>query len=234
MIRIALCDDDYNALKGLKHRIEAYMQKACQEYTIETFLSGESLLGCGEYFDIVFLDIKMKALNGIETAKEMRRHYDRGMIVFVTALRDYVFDAFEVSAVNYLLKPIDDYKLQATLDRMFKKLDDEQSQCIMLNINGGMKRLLISGIHYCEIINHDVFIYSDQGMDKYQGKTLELERQLNASLFRCHRGYIVNMRHVITYKDGMAEMSGGERIPVSKRKHTDFLKALLAYHRDTL
>ncbi len=234
MIRIALCDDDNTALHGLKQRIAAFMQKACRDYTIETFLSGESMLGCGECFDIVFLDIKMKALNGIETAKELRRVCNRSLIVFVTALRDYVFDAFDVSAVNYLLKPIDEVKLNATLERMLTRLDDEQGQCIMVNINGGMKRLLIAGIYYCEIVNHDVFIYSDQGTDRFQGKTLELELQLNTSFFRCHRGYIVNMRHVTGYKDGMAQMSGGERIPVSKRRHADFLKALLAYHRDVL
>lgn len=116
MLKIAVCDDEPAYAKQISDRIKRFMPD-CE---IESFLSGEDLLLCGALFDIYFLDIQMERMNGIETARKLREQDDESIIVFFTAAKEYVFDAFDVAALQYLVKPVDDAKLQETLVRAKK------------------------------------------------------------------------------------------------------------------
>lgn len=122
MIKIAVCDDEPSAIEALVSKIKAYMSTWQMECAVSKFLDGESLLsniGQGAHqFDVIYLDIKMKHFNGIDTAKAIRKTDEKTFIVFVTALKEYVFDAFNVNATNFLVKPIDDNKLFFTLDKI--------------------------------------------------------------------------------------------------------------------
>ena len=231
MIKIALCDDQITALESLKEKISSYIHHKNLEYSITLFLSGDALLVSRDYYDIIFLDIKMNGTNGMETAKKLRQKENQSHLVFVTSVKEYVFEAFEVGAVNYLLKPIDTKKLTATMDKIIGAIVKSTNEFFLLQTGHEIKKLKLSEILYAEVLNHKVFIYTKDGIQNYNKKIEILETELGEDFFRCHRSYILNFKYVKSYALGIVILTTGEKIPVAKRRHQDFSKALLLYQR---
>ena len=106
LIQFAVCDDQPLMVRELSRRLSDYMrERPVHSYSLRCFSDGRSLLDSGEGFDVIFLDIQMERPDGMETARALRRRGDRSLLVFVTVLRECVFDAFEVEAWDYLVKP---------------------------------------------------------------------------------------------------------------------------------
>ena len=115
MLQIAVCDGDEIMGEKLKQLIELRLQKE-EGYRVWVFATGRQLLESGVSFDIFFLDIDLRDINGIDMARQLRQESE-AVIVFVTALKEYIFDAFDVQAFQYLLKPIDEQKFFQVLDK---------------------------------------------------------------------------------------------------------------------
>lgn len=235
MIKIAVCDDEIWAVQKLSGKIKNYMMGKSLACTISSFSSGEALLKQitvqGVVFDAIFLDVKMNQINGIDTAKTIRKTDDKTMLIFVTALKEYVFDAFDVNAVNFLLKPIEDQKLFATLDKVSSAVCLPQYKALVISRNGGIVKVPLAEIVYCEVLNHRVFIYREKCTDQYDSKIEDLEKELDEDFFRCHRSYIVNLKQVGSYSDGIANVVSGEKIPIATRRRQSFMQALLRVQR---
>ncbi len=231
LINIALCDDEITALDSLKEKVSRYMLDKNLDHSISLYLSGESLLASTNYFDIIFLDIKMNGISGMGAAKKLRQNDKESHLIFVTSLKEYVFDAFDVGAVNYLLKPIDEHKLIGTLDKIIGGIMRSADEFLLLQIGHEIKKLKLSEILYAEVLNHNVFIYTKEGIEKYNKKIDMLETELSKDLFRCHRSYIVNFKYVKSYAHGFVVLTTGVKIPVAKRRQQEFSTALLLYQR---
>lgn len=231
MLQIALCDDEALLLTQLRTMIEEYMEDKHIAFHTVSFLRGEQLLQDNRHFDLVFLDIKMAGMNGMETARILRQNGGDFMLVFVTALQDYVFDAFEVEAANYLLKPLSREKLCQVLAKAVKHVLEESKPYLTVCQGQRFDKLHFSEIQYCEAQNHSVWIYTVKGIFPYGGRIEQLEKELNENFFRCHRGYILNLAFLQSYHDNFAFLTSGEKLPVAKRRQTAFTKALLFWHR---
>ena len=118
-MRIAICDDDVQLICLLKQLIYRYANEHRYDFVVEEFYSGESLLNSSLVFDIIFLDYKMNILNGLDTAKQLRKRNTSNVIVFVTSYTHFVLDAFKVNAFRFLVKPITEKKIWETLDDYF-------------------------------------------------------------------------------------------------------------------
>lgn len=205
------------------------------EYTMSKFSSGESLLSYiaaqNRYFDAVFLDIKMDRTNGMDAAKEIRKTNDKAMIIFVTALKEYVFDAFDVGAANYLVKPIEEKKLHGTLEKLTASDSLTAAHFLVIHKSSEIVKIPCPDILYSEVVNHRVFVYVQNYTYEYGAKIDDLEKNLTDDFFRCHRSYLVNMRYVESYSEGFAYLTSGEKIPIATRRQPTFMKALLHYQR---
>ncbi len=124
MLKIAVCDDEPVFVEQISGRIKKYMPDA----VIQGFFSSEDLLSLKEVFDIYFLDIQMEKMNGVETAKKLRESDEECIIVFITGAKEYVFEAFDVAAMHYLIKPVADEKLQEVLKRAQKEIEKKQNK----------------------------------------------------------------------------------------------------------
>lgn len=231
MIKIALCDDELTALDNLKLKVTDYIQNKNLECNITLFLSGDSLLASSDFFDIIFLDIKMNGISGMEVAKRLRQAEKESHLVFVTSLKEYVFDAFDVDAVNYLLKPIEEHKLMATMDKIISNIAKSSNVFLILQSGHEIKKLKLAEIFYAEVFNHKVFIHTKDGIQNYNKKIDHLNSELSEDFFRCHRSYILNFKHVKSYGQGFATLTNGQKIPVAKRRQQEFSKALLLFQR---
>ena len=149
MISIAICDDSVNMLTSLDEGIKDYASR--NEKEIRTFLyhDGPDLLN--EYtgkFDLIFLDIKMLKMNGVDVAKKIREKDSKVMIIFLTSLMQYALEGYKVNATNYIIKPISSKRLEMELDRCMKVISQKEEPYICFHNDNGNYRILLKEIIY--------------------------------------------------------------------------------------
>lgn len=233
-MKIAVCDDSVEICIGIRNLIWEHDKEA----DVSFFSSGESLLSYDECFDIIFLDILMNSISGIETAKKLREKEEqcggeKCVIVFITAFRDFMEDAFDVSAFNYITKPVDRDKFFRVLTAAEKEVAARSGgKYIMVKCRGVKRKFFLCDIYYIESNNKKIVLNTKTGKFEIYGKINEYENLLKGSFFRCHRCYLVNLERICAYDMECIEIMGGCRLPLSKQKYSDFVKTYLRYARE--
>lgn len=229
MLRIAVCDDEKSMGDYLKRLIERRLADE-KDYWVEVFSSGAELLRHGSDFDIFFLDIDLKDMSGIEMARSLRRESE-AVIVFVTALKEYVFDAFDVQAFQYLLKPIDEDKFFRVLDGAIAECWPRETEPLVIRVRGIYRNIPRENILYAENEARKVVLHLKEEQISYYAKMSELEGVLGNRFFRCHRGYLVNFSAVKGYDTGSIQLKNGETILMAKQKYSAFVSAYMEFLR---
>lgn len=230
MLQIAVCDDEKSMGEYLKQLIEKRLsaEKDCR---VEFFSSGKELLERGKDFDIFFLDIDLKDMSGIDMARNLRQQSE-AVIVFVTALKEYVFDAFDVQAFQYLLKPIDEEKFFKVLDMAIAECKTiKQAEPLVIRVKGIYRNIPRGDILYAENEARKVVLHLKEEQISYYAKMSELEEILGGQFFRCHRGYLVNLGAVKGYDTGNIQIKNGETILMAKQKYSAFVTAYMEFLR---
>lgn len=229
MIQFAVCDDDPALRDTLSAHLASYMGDTLP-YRVTCFASGAALLASPQSFDLIFLDIQMEQPDGMETARLLRQRDTHSLLIFVSILQDYVFDAFAVEAFDYLVKPLEPDRFQRTMDRAMDTLAQRQ-----LTIQRGhdLQLIPLSQILYCEVLGRKVSLHQTDGqVFTYYEKLETLQRQLSGHFFRCHRSYLVNLDHVRRYSGGQVQLSEGSTVPVSRLREQELMQALLHHIKE--
>lgn len=224
---VGICDDEEAVREDLREKVLGNMAGA----EILCFSSGEELLECPADFDILYLDIQMPGRNGMDVARDFRREHKQCILIFVTGVEEYVFQAFDVGAFHYLVKPFSEKKFAQVLEwavETKRQRQEEEDRAVVIHVGGSHRRILLRDIVYAEVFNRKVVIHTLSGSVEYYGKLRDLEREVGEGFFRTHRGYLVNLRHVTKY-DAANVYMGGEAALLSKANYPDFVKALLKY-----
>lgn len=234
MLHFAVCDDEPYMLDLLSAQVEDCLDGlGCRDFRISRFSSGLALLEAGERFDLVFLDIQMAPPDGMETAEALRRRGDGCLLVFLTVLRERVFDAFEVRAFDYLVKPADPVRLRRTLKRAMEDLERRRARTLLIQRGTAREVVPLDEIAFCEVMGRKVYLHlEDGGVLDYYDKLTELERRLGSGFFRCHRSYLVNLDRVRGCGGGLVTLSGGGAVPVSRLREGELTQALLRRMRE--
>lgn len=235
-IKIAICDDE-KALRGmLRQEIEKHCKNAGILCQIFDYDSGEKLLAlpAENIPDILFLDIQMPGKNGMQTARELRRKNENMILIFVTALSEYVYDAFDVNAFHYLVKPFEEEKLYQVLDRALRQQTKTGEQtpprAILVKQGGLSTRVLLSDIVYAEVFNRKVMLHTITGDIEYYGKLTDLSEQAGSDFYRTHRAYLVNLKYVEKYNADTVWLEQGT-VPMSKKQFPGFVRQYMQYIR---
>lgn len=232
MLNIAVCEDKKDERNEIVQMLNKILYSSNKKYKIFEFDSGEQLIMANVNFNMYFLDIQMKGISGIEAAEEVRIKNKRAVIIFITGLKDYVFDAFDVEAFQYILKPIDAEKLKKTVNSALLKFEDEDKFIIAKTIRQSAK-IYLNDIMYIESERRKLKIHTAYGVIEYYYRLADIEKELKGStFFRCHKSYIVNFRYVRSYDNTFIELKNSEKIYVSKYKLSDFSKAYMYYLKD--
>ena len=226
MIIVAICEDERYILEELRKKVEKYINRKSLDASIKTFTSGEELLKAKKKFDIILLDLMLPGIDGLEVARQISC---RSRIIFVTSYREYAVEAFDANAVHYLVKPVTEERLFSALDRAVNQTEQMDNQSLTLMKSGKTQVIFIRDILYCEVFNHQVRIHTVHGTYDYFGTLDMLETKLDERFFRCHRSFVVNMSCVAGQEKGVAILTNGERIFISRRKQTDFIQRLLNF-----
>ena len=230
-MRIAICDDE----KNIRELIANKVVKQYPDAEIIFFQSGEELLLVDESIDILFLDIQMSGIDGMETARELRKKDKRVILVFVTAVEEYVFQAFDVGAFNYIVKPIDDGKFSDVLHRAVDEWSSQninekepEERYVLINNSGVHTKVILDEIVYAEVFNRKVVIHKLDGEIEYYGKMSDLESLAGDSFFRPHRAYLINFKYVEKYDATTIYLERGTAL-MAKQNYPEFVKKYMKY-----
>lgn len=233
MMKLAVCDDEPYMLDHLSERLTEYMGAKGIPCRIYRFTESRTLLQNGGTFDLLFLDIRMKAPDGLQTAKLLRKRGFCGLLIFITVLKECVFDAFEAQPYDYLLKPLEQDLFLRTMDRALATLGQKSRQGILIRQGSSYRVIPLDEITYCEVIGHKIYLHTVSGqIFDYYGKMEALEQDVDRRFFRCHRSYLVNLDCVRGCKDGLVNLSAGGPIPVSRLRGQQLTQALLAHMKE--
>lgn len=229
MIKIAVCDDDPAMCRYLNHIISQKLDDLDVPHKIACYTRASGLLASSLDLDVLFLDIRMPGIGGISLARTLRQQDFSGSIVFITALKDYMLDAFEVEAVDYLCKPIDEKRLENALKRILKRQKSSPEKCFFIHTANWCRSVFLCDIFYCEVINRKLYLHTKGGIIEYYGKLKDAEKQLDERFIKCHRSYIINLSYLKEYSNGQVLLEDGSLIPVSRAHHQTLLNAMLQY-----
>ncbi len=231
MLSIAIVEDEAT----IRKQIIFLIQRKKTAVKIAEFASGEDFLLAKEDFHLVFLDIQMKGVDGIETARRLRQEQRNSLIIFVTALKDYVFQAFDVSAFHYLLKPINSDRFGQVFDRAVENIEQYsqyKNHPLLIQLKGRSICIEKTEILYLENRLKKIEIHTLNETIEFYASMKNLEPQLSTAFFRCHRGYLVNMYWIHEYDNSTIILKNGEKIYLAKEKYSAFKKAYMRYLRN--
>lgn len=233
MLSIAVCDDEIIECCNMEKRIKKMIEEMKIPCIIRQFRSGGELLQALESFDIVFLDIMMPEMDGMKTAQLFRKKASDKILIFVSSSREYVFEAYDVEAFQYLLKPVEDRKLKNVLQKAVLKTERRSQEFIIVSSQRQKKKLFLDDIYYFEIKGRIVDAHGPEGIFTYYEQMGELENKLqDKGFFRCHKSYLVNLKYVDGYNRQEAILENGERIVIAKRRYEDFCQEVLKAMRE--
>lgn len=234
-MRVAICDDE-KEICGLLAR---QVRECDPDVKIRCYKSGEELLADDCPPDILFLDIRMQGKDGMQTAQELRKKDRNLILIFVTVMEDYVFQAFDVGAFHYLVKPFTKEKFRSVFEaaRMQcltrfqgRRMSVEEKRSILVKTNGAHVRVAFDDIVYAEVFNRKVIIHTLKEDIEYYGRLSELEKQAGEDFFRPHRSYLIHFKYLVKYNASTIRMERGV-VMIAKRNYGNFVKNYLRYNQ---
>ena len=229
MLKVAICDDDKGLCMQLKGMIDEIIENTDEIYEITVFYTGEELcdlLFNGIHYDIIFLDIELYEINGVEVGKKIREELNDELtqIVYISAKDSYAMDLFDIRPLNFLVKPLKKEKIESVL-KTAKKILGGSNQYYEYKIGNVNLNVLINDILYFESSGRKVKIISKDDVTEYYGKLSEVEEKLKNSDF--HKSYFINYNHVIEYTYEYVKMSNNEILGISQNNRKAVREKLL-------
>jgi DNA-binding LytR/AlgR family response regulator len=228
-MNIAICDDTGSDAERLRGFLLVYFEQNGFAGGIQIFGSGEALLDVVSpgRFDVVFLDVYMGGITGVETAKRIRESDPNCLLVFVTVSDSHMRDGFGLRAASYLEKPLTPEKLEVAL---MQCRDLFLKNARYIEIKSGEKKLRIpyNRIIFVEVKGRSVFFNTDtKEVFEAHMKMADVKRQLDSPFFLCcHRSFIINMNYATDIRGNDIIMKGGQLIPIRINGRKEVVNAI--------
>ena len=244
VLAVFLCDDDEEAIAVYGGRVAEVAGRYGLQVNISGFPGGKDLLfrlsDSPNEADIIFLDIMMDSLNGLEIAKRLRALGCKAEIIFLTTSEDYVFDAYDVTPVQYLIKGVaSDEKFERAFMRAVSLVQAKKPEMFTCKSGDSVKVIPFSDIVYFEVFVRIVIAHCSDGNNfEFYATLKQLEAQLVGKNFaRTHRSYLVNMHYISKLTPKGLRLQSGEEIPVGKtyarsfkEEFSNYVSKLNIYH----
>ncbi len=227
-MRIAICDDEAICLEQTVAAVRRCLQGV--DAHIDLFRSGQTFLR--EFkslpYDLVFLDIEMPEMDGITTAKKLRKLHRDVPIIFLTSHIEYALEGYEVNALRYFTKPVDPGKLRSVLSAVVERI--RRQRVLWIKTDMGEQKLSIGDILFMEAQNQNILIYTVKEAYSVRYNLGNYERELSQDgFFRIHRGYLASLAHIKSMGKGEVTLDNNTILPVSRNREKELREALFAH-----
>lgn len=233
-MKVAVCEDSIVQSDLLTSQIKNWANEKDIDISIDSFATAESFLfqwSEHKEYDIIFLDIKLNQMSGIELSNIIREKDKTIDIVFVTGFFKYALHGYRVGALQYLMKPVNISDLHFCLEKTKERINSKDEDSALI-IESGKKiiRLDYNEIYYCIMFSPYMDIHTDTEKITLREKISEMEKKLPDDYFvRCHRSYIVNVKHVKSISKSHVFLENGEKIPISRGKYKEINDRFINY-----
>ena len=236
MINIAICEDEIEIQSLIENYIYESLKDTNIEYKIQKYMSGEELLESNlKEIDILFLDIHMGKINGMETARKIRKADNKIEIIFITSLIDYVQEGYEVRAYRYLIKPIEQEELKKHLLTCIEENKITKSNYIIINNKSNTYKIYAKEIKYIEVQKKYLSIHTINKKFDVRYSLSKIEKDLDLDEFvRCHKSFLVNLNYIENIKPNIAILDTLEEVPISRYRYKDTKARFLKFLGDTI
>lgn len=236
MLHIAICDDETDFVTHLTTLIQQYAAETGEEIKITACYDGMELVERYDTsIDLIFLDIQMRLLDGLHTAKRIRELDENVGIIFLTTLTQYGLEGYQYQAADYIIKPIKYVRLKAELNQWLKKHRHNDSPSIVVVNDSGKYKIALKSLRYAETFNRKLLLHTEQENIISYKSMKEMEQELSqAGFVRCHTSYLVNLFYVKGVQKLEITLITGEQIPISQPKRKTFMEQLTRYWGERL
>lgn len=230
--QIAIIDDETIQGQTMTHLLNVLAKDLNLTFHLQVFESAEAFLFSLEDFDaydLLFIDIQMKAMDGMELARKLRQKNYHMPLVFATAYAEFAINGYEVGALDYLLKPINQEKLAKVFSTYLQQAPKEES---FLTIQEGtqVSKIPLSSIIFIEAQRNQVRIQTTE-QELYVSKSLKtIQEMLKNQFILVHRSYLVNLEHIDALTNAEVVLSNNQRVPLSRRLAKDVQKAFINHY----
>lgn len=235
-MRICFCDDEASTRSQFERMAAAWAEQRGEAAELQLYNSAEQLLfevGQPEaqelVFDLILLDIQMGGMDGITLARQLRAQDKRVTLAFLTAARECVFEGYEVQAVRYLLKPMQQEKVFELLDLARQNLQEQPS--LILNCADEKKKLYLSQIAAIEAQGHYLIFHTTTGQLQQKASLSSLAGHLGDSFVMSHRSFYVNLAHLLRISRTECTLDTGLTVPVSRGAYKNLNEQFILYYR---
>ena len=235
-MRICFCDDEASTRSQFERMAAAWAEQRGEAVELQLYNSAEQLLfevGQPEAqelaFDLILLDIQMGGMDGITLARQLRAQDKRVTLAFLTAAREYVFEGYEVQAVRYLLKPMQQEKVFELLDLARQNLQEQPS--LIINCADEKKKLYLSQIAAIEAQGHYLIFHTTTGQLQQKASLSSLAGHLGDSFVMSHRSFYVNLAHLLRISRTECTLDTGLTVPVSRGAYKNLNEQFIRYYR---
>lgn len=228
---IAICDDEMVFVERIHGYLQDYM-KIYPDMVLDIFTSAEDLLNAydkGRKFNILFLDIQMKDINGVRAAQKIREVDNNVIIIFITSHTQFISETFRVGAFGFITKPISQIEFKKDFERAIKQYNMNNYKYI-IKWKDQLTSMDLKDIVYIEAYKRHLFIFDGESKYECVGKlSIEEEKLKQFNFVRCHQGFLVNLKDIKFIDSTKIQLKSGEEIPISKRRRTDVMDCFNKY-----
>ncbi len=228
-MRILICDDEVQYVNELKVYVQEYMKNHFIQCSIDTSSSPKEVLKKNETYDLVFLDIQMPEINGLEIAHKLKERNSKVVIFFVTAFNKYQDDAMDLQIFRFFEKPFDVKRLYSSLDKAMEYIDGSYVDVFVQN-NTEHTRILVDDIIYIKRDNRKNYLFTKDNTYIIRESIMEWSNKLPTTFFYLvHKSFLVNLHYVTKYNYTELFLNGTIRVPIASRKQAEFHKFWFDY-----
>lgn len=230
MITVAIVEDEQSAAKQLTDFLKKFEKESGEHLQIEYYNNAGSFLEPYRQVEIVFMDIQMPGINGMDGARILRETDKETKLIFVTNMAQYAVQGYEVEALDFVVKPVNYKDFSFKLKRAVNEVKNTRHNLIEIKIPGGMERIAVSDLLYVEVERHMVSYHLRDRKLEVRGAMKTVENNLKQWHFlRCNSCYLINPRH-IEWVHGYEVKVGEDILQISHPRKKKFLEDLADYY----
>lgn len=229
MLLVSIVDGHEKDVVHLQELISDYFRRTGVAYAEQVYKNGMEFIRSTDNSDIVFMDVQLERLDGLETAKIMRKLGSEAQLIFVTRAAELAIRGYEVDALDYILKPAGKGNIVFALDKAMKRIERRSSVSLALKLSNGIASLSSNDITYVEVFDHNLVYHTTKGDFNVRGRLSDVFEKLDPERFIvCNRSFIVNLRFVSgIWSDHV--LVGDTKISVSKSHRKEILARFSAF-----
>lgn len=230
MYRFLIIEDEQQVADSLRDFIGRYLAERGIEAHIDWMGAAFDFLEFKQHWDLVFMDIGLPGISGIEAAQMLREHDAETLLIFVTDLAQFAVKGYEVDALDFVVKPVNYHSLSMRLDRAIKILDQKHAKNIYLSTRFGARVFPASSLVFAEVRGHNLEYHLENETISIRGTMAHLEQEMDSAQFiRISNSCLVNADHIRSIDGSMIRMSTGDELAISRTKKKAALEALSNY-----